>query len=143
YDVDATRVASADQLATALARSWDLIVSDWMMPGFSGTAVLETLAARRIDVPCIVVSGTPGEEAAVEALRAGALDFLSKDRPGRLVPAIQRALREARERRARVAVEHELALSEERYRTGFQVAPEALTTYDIDARRNIDANAAA
>jgi signal transduction histidine kinase len=90
-----------------------------------------------------VISGTPGEEPAVQAVRAGALDFLSKDRPRRIVPAVQRALREASHHRARVAAEHELRLSEERYRLGFDVAPEALLTYDLERRAIIDANARA
>jgi PAS domain S-box-containing protein len=140
YAVAAERVASAETLASALERSWDLLVSDWIMPGFSGRAVLETVAARRPDLPCIVVSGTPGEEAAVQALRLGALDFLSKDRPRRLVPAIERALREAADHRARVVAEQALKLSEERYRTAFEVAPEALLTYDLDSLRILDAN---
>ena len=79
----------------------------------------------------------------MEALHLGALDFLSKDRPRRLVPAVQRALREAEERRARIRMEREVKLSEERYRTGFTVAPEPLLTYDLANRRIIDANAAA
>ncbi|MEO8700731.1 MAG: response regulator [Kofleriaceae bacterium] len=140
YAVIAERVTSAEALAAALERPWDLIVSDWIMPGFSGRAVLEMLAARRIIVPCIVASGTPSEEAAVQSLRLGALDFLSKDKPRRLVPAVQRALREAADHRAREVVELELKLSEERYRTGFEVAPEALLTYDLDTHKIIDAN---
>jgi signal transduction histidine kinase len=138
--VSSERVASADALAKALEQRWDLIVSDWTMPGFSGRAVLEMLASRRVDTPCIVVSGTPGEEPAVEAVRAGALDFLSKDKPRRLMPAVVRALREADDHRARVAAEAELRLSEERYRMGFEVTPEPLLTYDLERQMVVDAN---
>ncbi len=98
FAVTAERIASAPELARALDRRWDLIISDWMLPGFSGRALLDTLVARKVDTPCIIVSGTPGEEPAVEAVRAGALDFLSKDRPTRIVPAVIRALRDADER---------------------------------------------
>jgi signal transduction histidine kinase len=98
YEVAATRVASPAQLEAALGSPWDLVISDWAMPGFGGRSVLESIAARRLRIPCIVISGTIGEEPAVEALRAGALDFLSKDKPKRFVPAVQRALREAYER---------------------------------------------
>jgi signal transduction histidine kinase/CheY-like chemotaxis protein len=147
YAVSAERVVAADQLEAALAAHlvspWDLLISDWSMPGFSGRAVLETVAAKRLALPCIVVSGTPGEEAAVQALRLGALDFLSKDKPRRLVPAVQRALREASDHTARIVAEQELKLSEDRYRTGFEVAPEALLTLDLEARRIIDANSKA
>ncbi|HLL23484.1 MAG TPA: ATP-binding protein, partial [Kofleriaceae bacterium] len=143
FEVTSVRVSNADALSRALDESWDLIVSDWTMPGFSGRAVLDILSARRVDSPCIVVSGTPGEEPAVEAVRAGALDFLSKDKPRRITPAVQRALREAADHRARLAVENELRLSEERYRMGFEVTPEPLLTLDLDRRTVIDANSKA
>jgi signal transduction histidine kinase len=143
YDLAAERVASKASFVAALARPWDLLVSDWSIPGFSGLSVVETVVTSGIDLPCIVLSGSPDEEAAVSALRAGALDFLSKDKPGRFVPAVDRVLREAGDRRARVAVERELRLSEERYRTGFEIAPEALLTFDLDRRAVVDANPAA
>jgi signal transduction histidine kinase/DNA-binding response OmpR family regulator len=143
YAVSAERVKSTAELEDALGRAWDLLISDWSMPGFGGLQVLETVVARGLDLACIIVSGTPGEEAAVEALRAGALDFLSKDKPRRIVPAVQRALREAADRRARVHVERELRFSEARYRTGFELAPEPLLAYDLDRRVILDANAKA
>ncbi|MDB4959149.1 MAG: Histidine kinase [Myxococcales bacterium] len=137
------RVVSKAALEQALARTWDLMITDWLIPGFGGLAALEVLASKRLHLPCIVISGTPNEEAAVTALRAGALDFLSKDRPLRFVPAIERALREAAERQARVAIERELRLSEARYRTAFEYAPEALLTFDLTTERIIHANQAA
>jgi signal transduction histidine kinase/DNA-binding response OmpR family regulator len=143
FAVSADRVKSQVELEAALGRPWDLLISDWIMPGFGGPQVLEAIAARGLDLACIIVSGTPGEEPAVEALRAGALDFLSKDKPRRIVPAVHRALREAADRRARVHVERELRFSEERYRTGFELAPEALLAYDLDRQVILDANAKA
>ncbi|HEX8112310.1 MAG TPA: response regulator [Kofleriaceae bacterium] len=143
YAVSAERVKSTAELDAALVRPWDLLISDWIMPGFGGLQVLEALTARGLDLACIIVSGTPGEEPAVEALRAGALDFLSKDKPRRIVPAVQRALREAADRRARVRVERELRYSERRFRTGFELAPEPLLSYDLDHRAIVDANAKA
>jgi PAS domain S-box-containing protein len=137
------RVTTASGLDKALEQSWDLMITDWLLPGFGGLAALEHVANKKRDLPCIVISGTPSEEAAVAALRAGALDFLSKDRPLRFVPALERALREATERRARVAVERELRLSEARYRTAFEYAPEALLTFDLASERIVDANQAA
>jgi signal transduction histidine kinase len=143
YAVTAERVKATAELDGALERTWDLLISDWIMPGFGGLQVLEMVRSRGLDLACIIVSGTPGEEPAVEALRAGALDFLSKDRPRRLVPAVQRALREAADRRARIHAERELRFSEERYRTGFELAPEALLAYDLDRREILEANAKA
>src|SRR5262249_61412813 len=87
--------------------------------------------------------GRRGAEPAGEALRAGALVFLSRDKPRRIVPAVQRALREAEDRRARIRAERELRFSEERYRTGFDLAPEALLAYDLGRRVILDANAKA
>ena len=143
YRVHAERVVSAAELVAALAHPWDIVVSDWILPGFGGEQALAHLGEHGANIPVIVISGTPGEEPAVAALRAGALDFLAKDKPSRYVPAIERAVRESADRRARIAAEHELRLSEERYRTGFVVAPEALITYDVDSAMILDANPAA
>ena len=141
YALMSERVGTAEELEAALDKSWDLMTTDWLLPGFGGLQAIEILINRNIDLPCIVISGTPNEEAAVQALHAGALDFLSKDKPLRFVPAIERALREATERRARAAIERELRLTEERFRSAFEMAPEAIITYDLDESRIIDANA--
>jgi PAS domain S-box-containing protein len=141
YAVESRRVASANELVDALHASWDLMITDWMIPGFGGLQAVEL--GRKHELACIVISGTPNEDEAVAALRAGALDFLSKDRPMRFVPAIERALRESEERRARRAAERDLRTSEERYRSAYELAPEALVTYDLAARHVLDANRAA
>ena len=141
YQVESSRVGTGVQLNVALEEPWDLMCTDWMLPSFGGLQALQMAAEVARDLPCIVISGTPNEEAAVAALRAGALDFLSKDKPLRFVPAIERALREAAERRTRVMVERELRLTEERYRAAFEAAPEAIITYDLDTGSIIDANA--
>jgi signal transduction histidine kinase len=134
FAVSAERVTSPAELAAALGRPWDLVISDWIMAGFGGPQVLEAIAARGLDLACIIVSGTPGEEPAVEALRAGALDFLAKDKPRRIVPAIRRALREVADRRTRARVERELRSREDRDRIGLELAPEALLAYDLERR---------
>ncbi|MCB9561849.1 MAG: response regulator [Kofleriaceae bacterium] len=92
---DWLRVQDAAELSTALAEAWELVLCDFTLPGFGPMAALEQVRERRGDVPFIVVSGTIGEEAAVELLRAGAHDFVLKDRLARLVPAVDRELREA------------------------------------------------
>jgi len=143
YALDAERIASKQALLGALERTWDLLISDWALPGLGGLTVIETVVDTGRDLPCIVVSGTPDEEAAVAALRAGALDFLSKDKPGRFVPAVDRVLRDAADRRLRRGVERELRFSEERYRTAFEIAPEALVTVDLERHAIVDANPAA
>jgi len=143
YDVVAERVTNASELAKALEQKWDLLITDWMLPGFGGLQAIEMAIAHTDGMPCIVISGTPNEDEAMSAMRAGALDFLSKDRPMRFAPAIERALREASETRAKVAFEKALRLSEERYRSAFELAPEALLTFDLDGLEIVDANLAA
>jgi two-component system cell cycle sensor histidine kinase/response regulator CckA len=109
-----SRVEDAQAMREALeADPWDLVLSDWSMPAFSAPAALKVLKESRLDIPFIIVSGTIGEETAVEALRAGADDFLLKDALTRLLPAVERVLRETEERRRSEAA---LRQSEERLR---------------------------
>jgi two-component system cell cycle sensor histidine kinase/response regulator CckA len=109
YDVVSERVDLPDTLNFALdAKTWDLVVSDFSMPHFSGMDALRLLRATGSEVPFIFVSGTMGEETAVAALQNGAQDFLVKTNLKRLVPAVQRALREAEERRQRKLMEQQV-----------------------------------
>src|SRR6266853_158363 len=109
YDVEFERVDLRDALESALhTKSWDLIVSDFSMPNFSGTDALRLLRAQGSDLPFIFVSGTMGEETAVAALQDGAQDYLVKTNLKRLVPAVQRALREADERRQHKLMEQQV-----------------------------------
>ena len=109
YDVEFERVDLPGTLKSALdTQAWDLIVSDFSMPHFSGTDALHLLRAKGSDVPFIFVSGTMGEETAVAALQNGAQDYLMKTNLKRLVPAVQRALREAEGRRQRKQMEQQV-----------------------------------
>jgi two-component system, cell cycle sensor histidine kinase and response regulator CckA len=108
-EVDHERVQDPRAMREALARRrWDVVVSDWQMPSFSAPDALALLAESGHDLPFIIVSGTIGEEIALEAMRAGARDFVLKDRLARLAPAIERELRERRARElGREALEHQ------------------------------------
>jgi DNA-binding NtrC family response regulator len=75
---------------------WDLVICDFQMPGFTGMDALRIFRERGLDLPFIIVSGTRSEEIAVEVMRAGANDYLMKDRLQRLVPAIERELEQCR-----------------------------------------------
>jgi diguanylate cyclase (GGDEF)-like protein/PAS domain S-box-containing protein len=99
FAADWRRVQDEAALVQALEQPWDLVLSDYSMPGFNGVRALELVRARDPDVPLIFVSGTIGEETAVEAMHSGAQDYVMKDNLTRLVPAIDRELREARRRR--------------------------------------------
>src|SRR5207302_3273918 len=115
YGVVFERVATAEQMRAALDRQpWDVIVSEYSTPSFSGLDALGLVRERALDVPFIVVSAKTGEEWAVEMMRAGAHDYLMKGSLGRLLPAIQRELGDARVRRERKHTEEALIESEQR-----------------------------
>jgi diguanylate cyclase (GGDEF)-like protein/PAS domain S-box-containing protein len=101
FSTDWRRVQGEAELVAALEQPWDLVLSDYSMPGFNGVRALELVRGRDPDVPLIFVSGTIGEETAVEAMRSGAQDYVMKDSLTRLIPAIDRELREAGQRRER------------------------------------------
>jgi signal transduction histidine kinase len=104
YELIIERVQTADDMRAALERqSWDIVVADYVMPSFSAPAALSLLKESQLDLPFIIVSGTIGEETAVEAMRSGAKDFMIKGKLARLLPAIEREVREAERRRARIA----------------------------------------
>ncbi|MEQ8188539.1 MAG: response regulator [Candidatus Eremiobacterota bacterium] len=84
------RVDNRDELCKALEQHWDIIISDYSMPHFNGLSALEILKEKAIDIPFIIVSGAIGEDIAVEAMRAGAHDYILKHNLKRLVPAIER-----------------------------------------------------
>ncbi len=109
YNNDSLRVDNEHDLREALENSsWDIVLSDYSMPGFSGLAALNILKELNLDIPFIIISGTIGEEVAVEAMRLGAHDYLMKNNLIRLVPAIQRELHDANERYARRIAEQTL-----------------------------------
>jgi DNA-binding NtrC family response regulator len=93
YEVSHERVETPSAMATALEREWDIVISDYSLPQFSGLAALALVQAHQPDLPFIITSGTIGEEMAAEALRAGAHDFFVKGRLARLVPAVEREVR--------------------------------------------------
>jgi PAS domain S-box-containing protein len=100
YEIAHERVETANSLSSALDQgSWDLVFCDFTMPHFSGLAALEIVKKRAFDLPFIFVSGTLGEDAAVEAMKAGADDYVMKNHLARLVPAMEREFREANLRR--------------------------------------------
>ncbi len=123
YEVMSERVQTADTMAEALDRQpWDIVCSDWSMPDFSAPAALEILKKTGRDLPFIIVSGTVGEDIAVEALRAGAHDFLVKNRLARFIPAIERELREAKIRGEKTAIQQQLSISDRMASVGILAA---------------------
>jgi diguanylate cyclase (GGDEF)-like protein/PAS domain S-box-containing protein len=117
YDVSLKRVDTAVTLLSALEEeTWDLVISDYNLPGFDGLAALRAVKQQGLDLPFILVSGAIGEEIAVNAMKLGAHDYIKKENLSRLVPAVEREVREAHIRQERKQVEEKLVESEMRYR---------------------------
>ena len=96
YDPEIERVETQEAMVEALkSGGWDVIISDYVLPRFSGIAALETLKKTGLDIPFIIVSGKIGEEVAVDAMKAGAHDYVMKANPRRLAQALERELRDA------------------------------------------------
>lgn len=106
FDVTHRRVDSGAAMIAALeAEAWDVVISDYSLPGFSGTEALRLLRTKSSEIPFIYISGTLNEDAAAEALKSGAQDYLVKGKLTRLVPTIQRELRDGEVRRERQRLE--------------------------------------
>jgi len=110
YEPSYKRVETREGMKAALAsQEWDLVISDYVMPTFSGMEALGVLRESRLDLPFILLSGNIGEDIAVDAMKAGANDYIIKGNLARLAPAVDRELRDAEVRRARARAEEERA----------------------------------
>jgi PAS domain S-box-containing protein len=111
YALDFERVATADEFERALDRGgWDVVFADHMLPGYSGLTALKAVQKRELDLPFIIVSGKIGEDTAVEAVKAGAHDYVMKANLARLAPAVERELRELSQRQERERAQKQLVL---------------------------------
>src|SRR5687767_8740262 len=99
-DLTTERVDTAAGMKFALQdRKWDVVICDYSLPNFSAPDAIKLLAEMELDIPFIIISGMVGEEEAVRALKTGANDYLMKDSLGRLLPAIEREIKDAENRR--------------------------------------------
>lgn len=113
YEPSFERVVTPEGMEAALTRErWDVVISDYSMPGFGGLAAIALVRKLEIDVPFILVSGTVNEEIAVEVMRAGAHDFMTKGKYARLGPAIERELREVAVRAEAKKLQEQLIISD-------------------------------
>src|SRR6266853_1028016 len=109
YEPIFERVDTPAGMTAALGKNqWDVVICDYSMPHFSGTDALRLLRTEGSEAPCIVLSGTIGDETAIAVLKQGAQDYVMKDNLKRLLPAIQRELGEAEQRRERKRLEHQV-----------------------------------
>jgi sigma-B regulation protein RsbU (phosphoserine phosphatase) len=134
YDLDAERVETADGVLRALHREWDLVIADYNLPGFSAPEALELVKKTGRDIPFIIVSGAIGETTAVAAMKAGAHDYLMKGNLTRLLPVIERELREAENREGKRVTKEALQESELRYRLLWETATDATILFDERGR---------
>lgn len=109
YRVESRRVEDASEMQSALADPWDVVIADYHLPQFDGSAALRLLRAQGLDTPFILVSGAIGEELAVALMKSGAQDYIMKGNLARLSSAVEREVREARSHQERVALEKEFA----------------------------------
>ncbi len=135
YRVTHQRVQTAEGMRSALAESaFDVILSDYSMPSFDAKAGIAIYRESGLDIPFILVSGTIGEETAVEVLKAGAHDFLVKGRMARLVPAVERELREAHVRQERREAMRKVAEGERRLSAMFHQVAVGMLQLGLDGR---------
>lgn len=133
YELKWRRIETEAELISALdAEAWEAIVSDYRLPHFDGLAALHALQAKKVDIPFIIVSGTIGEEIAVAAMKEGAHDYIMKDDMRRLVPAMDRELREAGVRQERRSLDEALKKASAQWRTTFDVMSQAICILDHD-----------
>jgi PAS domain S-box-containing protein len=148
YIVNHLRLENGLDMSQALAeKNWDIILSDYSMPHFSGLDALEILKNSGLDIPFILISGTIGEETAVDAMKAGANDYIMKNNLKRLLPAIERELREAKVRaehrkleKNKQQADEDLHASEERFSTAFKYSPIACAIFREEDEVIVDAN---
>lgn len=127
FSVEYQRVQTADELKKCLTdNTWDVILSDYNMPGFTGLEAFEIFQSCHLDIPFIMISGKIGEEAAVEAMRRGINDYVMKEHLGRLGPAIERELRDAENKFSRERAEKELLQERQRFESIVRLSPLAI-----------------
>lgn len=115
FDVSALRVQTEQEFRSALAaQPWDVVLSDFNVPGFTGAQALELLKREGPALPFVLLSGEIGEDTAVAAMREGASDYLLKNNLVRLAPAVRNAIQANREHQARLQADSELAASRQR-----------------------------
>ncbi len=141
WEVTHERVDTASAMSASLEKNaWDLIIADYNMSHFSGLAALNLAIQRGSELPFIFVSGAAGGENAVQAMKAGADDYLSIGDLTRLVSSIERELQKAAGRRQARQSDHELAVSEIRFRRLFESADEGILILDATTARVLDVN---
>jgi len=135
-DFDLHHITTGEEFAAALqTEEFDLIISDYSLPSFNGFAALALRQKVAPGVPFVLFSGTIGEEHAVESLKKGATDYVIKQRPERLCPAVRRAIQEAEDRAERRRIEEQLQKQDELFRRITASVEDLIAVLDLDGKR--------
>jgi len=136
YDPICERVETPEAMSSALGRrQWDIVIADYRMPRFNGLDALALVKEKGLDLPFIIVSGQITEDAAVAAMKAGAHDYVMKDKLARLGPAVERELREAGVRHERRRSQEQLA-AEQTFRAAIENSvPAGIAAVDLEGRQ--------
>ncbi len=133
FIITPSRVETTEELShTLVSKHWDLVISDNGLPGFNARIALSITRESHPNVPFIIVSGSLGEEDAIEALLAGANDYILKDNLTRLIPSIHRELREYKQRMDRISMEHKLRKSQRNYQLLAENVQDLVCVHDTD-----------
>ncbi|HOP97052.1 MAG TPA: PAS domain S-box protein [Verrucomicrobiota bacterium] len=137
FALECERVDTAQALEAALDRQeWDVVIADYVMPGFDGLSALALVKQRGLDIPFIIVSGHITDDTAVAAMKAGAHDYVMKDNLARLGPAVERELREIEVRNARRQAEKKL-WEEHSFRQAIEHSvPSGITVVNPEGRQS-------
>ena len=131
FEPEFERVETADEMRVALDQTpWEMILADFNLPDFSAPEALEMLQESQLDIPFIIVSGGIGEDTAVAAMKSGAHDYLMKGNLARLIPAVERELREATVRASRRQTVKDLRESELRHRSLIENTSDIIAVLD-------------
>ena len=133
----------ADFLRAFPEKEWDVVISDYRLPDFTGLDALKVVRESFPLLPFILISGNLGEQAAIESLKAGVTDYVFKHNRDRLPSAVRRAVAEAAERELRQTAEAELRRSEKQYRLLFQGNPHPMWVFDLENQKILEVNEAA
>ena len=134
YAPEFERVEHLDEFRRCLQKtSWDVVLADYNLEGFTAVDALKAFKESQVDIPFLIISGGIGEDIAVAAMKAGAHDYLMKGNLARLVPVVEREMREAGEREAKRRVEDEFKENETRYRLLWETCPDAVVLVDSEA----------
>ena len=135
YQITSKRVDDSDQMAKALAEdNWDLILADYSVPGFGALSALALVKGTGLDIPFIIVTGSIDDETAVLAMKAGASDYIMKDKLNRLGPAVERELRESAIRGDRKQAQAEIARTTAKLTTIVEMLPDIFFIKDISGK---------